>query len=295
MIESFVYQSNKFAKNLLLNKDELINKKLIKNNNNNNINNNIKELKESLNKLSIDNIAAINLYTRDWGLNYNSLYKILNNVLREEKRDKIKPYFELLKLILDGLLLLPKYNKPIWRGVKLELFQQYPKNENITWWSFSSCTKSMEILEPETFLGCKNKRTLFHILPPHNGIDITLFSNYSNEDEILLLPGSCFIVNSILRQGDLTIIELILDKDAPFMIDIDIPNPNPISISIPTTLSSSISIPPHLPPSSSQPPPPPPPPSPPPPSIPLSPPLFDNCIKSQTSSGFLFIFFKLTI
>jgi hypothetical protein len=68
------------------------------------------------------------------------------------------------------------------------------------------------VLESEVFLGQEGKRTIFSI-ECFNGKKIREHSSLEDEDEILLLPGSQFIVKSHLQPSkkdpDLIIIQLI--------------------------------------------------------------------------------------
>jgi len=193
MIKSYVHQSIKFAEKIL---------------------------EKDRKGLSIDCIAAIHLYTMGWSIKESSLYYILNNELRSSKRDNIKIYFPLIRLIIEGMNKLDIYKKSIWRGINLNVSKLYKKDDEIIWWSFSSCTKDAGILKSSSFLGQKGPRTLFKI-DGHNGVQITNFSSFKNEDEVLLYPGTILKVNGILDVGnDLIIIDLNVDYISPKMIDI---------------------------------------------------------------------------
>jgi len=195
MIESYTYQAIKFAEKL-----SLIEKK----------------------GLSIDCIAAIHLYTMGWSDPNESFYYKINNVLRSSKRENIKIYFPLLRLLLFGLNKLDIYPKSIWRGIGKDLIKeyQYKKDDEIIWWSFSSCTNDSSVLNSSNFLGQNGNRTLFKIDNGHNGVIITQFSSFKNENEVLLLPGTIFKIGGILNVGNgLTIIDLNVVNDVPQMID----------------------------------------------------------------------------
>jgi len=61
--------------------------------------------------LSADQIASVYLYTT------NSIYKLLNAILLDKDREKLKPWFPYLKLILTCLPLLPtKTGQVLERG-----------------------------------------------------------------------------------------------------------------------------------------------------------------------------------
>jgi len=75
--------------------------------------------KDMVGKLTIDQIAAIYLYTT--GSNF---YRKLNAGLRDPDRNKIKAFFPYLRLLLEAfrqLEVMCSKNVTVWRGVKLDL------------------------------------------------------------------------------------------------------------------------------------------------------------------------------
>jgi hypothetical protein len=164
------------------------------------------------NGLTEDESAAVFLYTTEWSPREQCLYVVLNKVLRSANRNRlIPPWFLYMKLLLTALFKLPSCTMAVWRGVRLDLRKEYKVGQTVTWWGFSSCTASLAVLESEVFLGQEGKRTIFHI-KCFNGKKIRVHSSIEDEDEILLLPGSQFIVNGHLQPSkkdpDLIIIEL---------------------------------------------------------------------------------------
>ena len=162
--------------------------------------------------LTQDESAAIFLYTTEWQPRDQCLYIVLNSILRSKSRKvKIRPWLLYMKLLLNALFKLRSQRMTVWRGVCLDLRNEYEKGKKCTWWGFSSCTKSISILQSEYFLGQEGKRTMFSI-DIFNGKNIRAHSALEDEDEILLLPGSQFIVEDIfqpsLRDPDLIIIHL---------------------------------------------------------------------------------------
>ena len=109
------------------------------------------------------------------------------------------------------------------RGVPLDLVSRYPdeyaKDNNITWWQFSSTTTNIAALENPAFLGKTGDRTIFQIMTKH-GIDITPFSAMPGEAELLLPPGICLLVTGVLAKdaSGLTIITCEDNTDAPPMV-----------------------------------------------------------------------------
>ena len=70
-------------------------------------------------------------------------------------------------------------------------------------------TKSAEVLSNPMFCGDTGKRTIFTIkLTQGQAREITRYSLVASEDEVLLPPGCRFRVESVLPQGDLTLIQL---------------------------------------------------------------------------------------
>jgi hypothetical protein len=154
-----------------------------------------------------------------WDDNENSLYWLLNKALRDEnQREQMEPWFGYLKLFLMGLMKLPSENRRIWRGINRDLSKDYPEKQEITWWSVSSCTENLKVLEE--FLGQSGSRTLFSI-DSSRGKMIQKCSDYPHESEILLLPGTRLKVVSKLQPGpDLHIIQLqeVVPKEPYFQI-----------------------------------------------------------------------------
>ena len=105
---------------------------------------------------------------------------------------------------------MDEYNEPVtlFRGVKLPaslLLGDLTVGDILTWWSFTSTTTTSDVLQSTDFLGIGKagakatvgkKRTVFHI-KAFNGINIKPFSAISNEDEVLLRPGSQFVIDAI--------------------------------------------------------------------------------------------------
>lgn len=159
--------------------------------------------------LSQDESASIMLYTMSWPSTKGSFYSILNNTLRQEDRDSLKPWFPYLRLLIGALSRLPPVNDMIYRGVRIDMKDAYPPNSNKTWWGFSSCTDKMQLLQTAGFCGTTGTRTIFNIRCLH-GRDIRKHSYFQTEHEILLLPGRYFQVRGSYQGKDgLLIIDLV--------------------------------------------------------------------------------------
>jgi hypothetical protein len=133
--------------------------------------------------------ASIYLYTMEWEPREQCLYYVLNATLRTENRQKLKHWLLYLKLILAALNKLPSTKITIWRGVKRNLDQEYEVGQRYVWWSLSSCTASIAILESDQFLGRQGLRTLFNI-ECQDGKMIQFHSSIHMENEFLLPPAT---------------------------------------------------------------------------------------------------------
>ncbi|CAF1623881.1 unnamed protein product, partial [Adineta ricciae] len=89
--------------------------------------------------LTIDESAAIRLYTIEWDRPHRSLYSMLNYTLKNENREKLRPYFRYMQLFITALVKLPCVPPlTVWRGVTKDLSQEFPPGTPVTWWAFSS-------------------------------------------------------------------------------------------------------------------------------------------------------------
>jgi len=139
---------------------------------------------------TVDEAAAIMLYTQQ-----TCMYPQLNSALRDHiNSEKLEPFKPFLRLLLTGLNKLPLIRTRVYRGVTLDLHEQYNKLQGqvLTWWAFSSSTMREDLIHEPTFLGTTGDRTLFGI--DAIGVDISAFSAHPDEQEVLLLPGTPLIV-----------------------------------------------------------------------------------------------------
>jgi hypothetical protein len=154
--------------------------------------------------LTQDESAAIMLYTIEW--QENPLYHVINQTLRTEDRRLIKPWFSYLKLVLTALRKLPSFEGIVWRGVRHDMSKQYEKGTRGVWWNFSAATLNAAILE--SFIGQSGPRTVFSI-QCKDGKRLGCHSSFPDEEEILLMPGYCYEVVSVLQTApDMHLINL---------------------------------------------------------------------------------------
>ncbi|CAF1383972.1 unnamed protein product [Rotaria magnacalcarata] len=172
-----------------------------------------KNSKNPANNLTQDESAAIRLYTMQWDSNLDdphvSLYSHLNCILRQPDRKVLKPWFCYLKLFLTALAKLPPISgQNFWRGIRNEYTAKYIEDDETIWWGFSSCTKSLQVLKSDAFLGTTDKRSIFSI-EIFDGRSVKDHSDFPEEEEVLLFPGTCLKVDAKLNPAsDLHIIQL---------------------------------------------------------------------------------------
>jgi hypothetical protein len=109
---------------------------------------------------------------------------------------------------------LPKFKGIVWRGVNKDVSTAFKRGQKITWWSVSSCSKSVDIISG--FLDKAPQSTLFNI-ECSAGKCIAEYTNYPSEDEVIFMPGTTFEVvsNPLHHHGGLHVIHLkeITDDD----------------------------------------------------------------------------------
>lgn len=152
-------------------------------------------------KLSVNEIAAIALYTADFAKDDKTkfnFYTILNKALASPERDEdIRPFIMYIWLLLNALKKCPQVppGTLIYRGAKTLLGEGYSKGRVITWYQFASCCDSAELEESEKFSGLGGPRTFFSVeLTTNRARLISQYSMQMSEMEVILPPNSRFLV-----------------------------------------------------------------------------------------------------
>ena len=145
--------------------------------------------------LTADHIAAIHMYTQDC-----AFYRTLNLCLRARDRTGVAPFFSYLRLLLEALRQLPAQKRTVYRGVKLDLSAKFRKGDEPVWWSVTSTSTTMEVLQSKEFCGQDGLRTVFVVQAVH-ARDIAAFSAFAYEEELILLPGSQLAVKAVVSMG----------------------------------------------------------------------------------------------
>ncbi|CAF4172072.1 unnamed protein product, partial [Rotaria sordida] len=162
-----------------------------------------------VNNLTVDERAAIRLYTIESKIEKESLFYIVNSTLRLPDRSELKPILLYLRLFIAALEKLPSFYGLVYRGVNGNISSNFVKGKKLTWWGFSSCTRSLKVLNKDEFLGENGQRTLFYIECMNGKLIENYSSSSSDDEEVLLLPGTEFLVTGKKRANRLlTIIHL---------------------------------------------------------------------------------------
>ena len=143
--------------------------------------------------------AAITLYTAQF-YNGESLYAVLNKLMRDADRSKIKRVAKYVWLLMHALELCPPYKGAlVFRGVK-GLLSGYVPGLNCCWVQFSSTASSVEV--QNEFLGKEGQRTLFSIeLTTGRAREISQYSFYPQEREVLLPANTMLFVVAVMDMG----------------------------------------------------------------------------------------------
>jgi hypothetical protein len=160
----------------------------------------------SKHNLTREESAAVFLYTMEGG--DNSFYRVLNEALRSENRRLIRPWFGYLKLFDTALKKLPVVQECVWRGMSGNISQKFKQGETVTWWSVSSCSVSLEVVQD--FLGSDENATLI-MIEAKKARDISGYTSFPDENEVLLAPETELRVksNALHHQGGLHVVHLV--------------------------------------------------------------------------------------
>ena len=178
--------------------------------------------------LNVDQAAALHFYSQEFLEGECPFYCSLNGALGGwgcEGHTPAHYYLPYIKLALGAIDVLPSEDGlVVYRGVRgvalAELLCGKVIGDTLTWWAFTSTTSDDDVLRDEAFLGSGEgleARTVFKITTK-TGVRIKNFSNFGadsdyymhpvdkygkiqggqNEEEILLSPGTTFIIDDII-------------------------------------------------------------------------------------------------
>ena len=136
-----------------------------------------------------DLAAFLNFYCQE-----SPFYPEINRLLRDEVRGHLVPYFSWLRGFLSACYCLPLQPDNVLRGVKKNLKSDFSKGQQVVWWSITSTTRDIGVLQSAQFLGSKGARTMFTIRA-RSLVNIRDFS-MCPEEELILLPGTILKVKN---------------------------------------------------------------------------------------------------
>ncbi|CAF0965370.1 unnamed protein product [Adineta steineri] len=153
--------------------------------------------------LTREESAAIYIYTMDWG--EQSLYRVLNGLLRNKDRTVLVSWHGYLKLFDTALKKLPSQHINLWRGVNLDISKNFKEGEELTWWNITSSSSLVNVVKQ--FLGPSS--TLF-LIEAKNGKLIAPYSNFPDENEVILGLGTRVrVVGDPLDFPSLNVVHLV--------------------------------------------------------------------------------------
>lgn len=152
----------------------------------------IKFKNKNVSNLTQDEAAAIYLYTIQWPVGHQSLYVIFNQDLRTKNPSRIEKWQLYLKLLMSALNKLPTQRLTVYRGVNKNISEDFKEGTQFVWSSATSCTRDASIA-PYFANNSNETGTLFQI-DVNNGRDISSFSEFPKEEEVLIRPGTKFLV-----------------------------------------------------------------------------------------------------
>ncbi len=153
--------------------------------------------------LTREESASIYLYTMD--SDGQTFYKALNKALRQSDRSALVPWHGYLKLFDTALQKLPSLQMSLWRGVNGDITENFKEGEELTWWSFNSCSSTVKVVKG--FLGPVS--TLL-MIEAKNGKPISAYSNFPEENEVILGLGTRLrVVGDALDHASLNVVHLI--------------------------------------------------------------------------------------
>jgi hypothetical protein len=153
-------------------------------------------------RLSQDEALAVCLYTYDLGMNstmdngQDNLYVQMNNLLRERNTGKIQILKPFIAYLMRGLTKLPVFRGVVYRGIpqsQLDLVRSsYRGGVDVHWSAFTSTTLSL----PAAKTFAKGHGGIIFRIRTLSGRRISCYSQFQNEEEIVISPNAQFVVTS---------------------------------------------------------------------------------------------------
>jgi len=165
-------------------------------------------------ELTRDEIASIYFYTCDLKkLPSQNLYFIVNSALRENKKFLLPYIMPYVHILIRAVSKLPTVSAQLYRGISdVELNpSSFIEKQEVIWSQFNSCSPASSVAKE--FLAKKRKNTILFEIETKYGHDISKFSAFATEGEIIILPGAKFIVDKFIYDSYLCVVYLTQKED----------------------------------------------------------------------------------
>eukprot|EP00729_Bicosta_minor_P023991 gene23991-15350_t len=171
----------------------------------------LREQSQMFGPLTEEMAKAVHAYTQG-----SNLYSTLNSLLRDENRDKLRTVFCYIRLLLTAFARLPSESNTFYRGVDKDLGSTHKKGATIVWWSVTSVTSKIEVMNK--FM--KGSHKTIYSIAATNAKNVKMFSAFPEEDERIIPPGTVFVVEGVVQiSTGVTIVQLKQDDEIPTLID----------------------------------------------------------------------------
>jgi len=170
-------------------------------------------LEEKGTSLTREEFLSLYYYTCEWSTKEKCIHYMLNASLISSSRDNARKWRFYLHHFFSGFCKLPLWSgaQDLYRGVGIDVVKRYPesyvKDNKITWYSCTSTSADVSVIT-ECLSSINGPRTLFTINGVFSGRLSSSVSVNRKDEEILLPPGSRFLVVSVARLENTVMVQL---------------------------------------------------------------------------------------
>lgn len=148
----------------------------------------------------------------------HNVYFKYNRDLRSRKSARIMQWRDFSWYLVSALKKLPPVQGRVFRGVPervTELSSKYRTKEEVVWVSFTSTTRDKMVT-----LGSFGGGGTFVSIKTFDGRDISSISMLPQEEEVLLMPNSRFIVDAVLSSEEAAAVNTSFEVTLPRDVDL---------------------------------------------------------------------------
>jgi len=163
--------------------------------------------------IDAEQAAALRVFTNVTQIPEHSLYEKLNEALQSRDRTLITPYFRVVRLVSEAIKHLPKWDPstPLWRGLPQDMCEEYAVDKEFTWWPYTITSSNEEKIR--ALFGENADMTIFRITGADNAVQVTPYSDVSDEDEVILPAGTILKVTAVTSPStNVHVVELVVVK-----------------------------------------------------------------------------------